>query len=177
MLKRFIRKIRISFMSDIEFADYIGVKFGNNCHISTRGFSSEPYLITLGNNVRVAKDVCFFTHGGLIPFRTKKSQLDIFGKITIGNKVHIGQGAYIMAGVSIGDNCIVGAGSVVSKSVPSGYVVGGNPAKIISRTDNFINKAKSIDFMSKGLSEKEKKEYLLANINDIRFMVKKPMEP
>ena len=82
-----------------------------------------------------------------------------------------------MAGVSIGDNCIVGAGSVVSKSVPSGYVVGGNPAKIISRTDNFINKAKSIDFMSKGLSEKEKKEYLLANINDIRFMVKKPMEP
>lgn len=176
MLIKLINKIRFKFMSDKQYAKYIGVEFGENCHISTRRFSSEPYLIKIGNNVRIAKDVCFFTHGGLIPFRTKGSDLDIFGKITIGNNVHIGQGAYIMAGVAVGDNCIIGAGSVVSKSVPSGYVVGGNPAKIISKTDEFLERARAADFNTKRLSPEEKKKYLLENIDDPRFIVKRMMK-
>ncbi|MCF2825869.1 MULTISPECIES: acyltransferase [unclassified Pseudoalteromonas] len=175
MIRRIIRKIKVSLMTDTEYAKYIGVNIGKNCKISSRGWSSEPYLITLGDNVRVAKNVCFFTHGGLIPFRAPGSDLDIFGKIIIGNKVHIGQGAYIMAGVTVGSNCIIGAGSVVTKSVPDGCVVGGNPATIISSTDAFIERAKSIDFMTKSLSIQEKKDFLLSNINDPKFIVKKEM--
>ncbi|MEZ9482507.1 DapH/DapD/GlmU-related protein [Vibrio splendidus] len=175
IIRKIFNKIRFKMMTDEDYARYVGVEFGHGCNISTRGFSSEPYLIKLGDNVRVAKGVCFFTHGGLIPFRTKDSDLDIFGKINIGNKVHIGQGAYIMAGVTIGDNCIVGAGSVVSKSVPSGYIVGGNPAKIISKTDDFLDRARMADFNTKKLSPEDKKNHLLENIDDPRYIVKKYM--
>lgn len=175
IIKKIFNKIKVSLMSDQAYAKYIGVTFGENCKISTRGFSSEPYLISIGNNVRVANEVFFFTHGGLIPFREKGSDLDIFGKIKIGDNVHIGQGAYIMPGVTIGNRCIIGAGSVVGKSVPDGVVVAGNPAKIVSQTDHFIERAKKSDFMTKSLSAAEKKDFLLSNPNDPRFIVKKEM--
>ena len=175
MIIKLIEKVKNKLLSDLDYARKIGVNIGSNCHISSRGFSSEPYLISIGNNVRVAHDVRFFTHGGLIPFRTKSSDLDIFGKINIGNNVHIGHGAYIMPGVKVGNNCIIGAGAVVSKSVPDGYVVGGNPAKIISKTDDFIARAKLADFQSKKMSHQEKKVYLLSNFDDERFIVKPEM--
>ena len=55
--------------------------------------------------------------------------------IHIGKKVWIGSGAIILSGVSIGDNSIVAAGSIVTKDVPPNVVVGGNPAKIIRSID------------------------------------------
>jgi len=57
--------------------------------------------------------------------------LIVSGKSLFGNNVYIGSGSKIMPGVIIEDNVIVAAGSVVTKSVLSGMVVGGNPAKII----------------------------------------------
>ena len=84
-----------------------------------------------------------FTIGNKIYTPTNLSSFDVndfdrpfagwlFGKIEIGNNVFLGMNAIIMPGVKIGDNSIVAAGSIVTKSVPSGYVVGGNPAKIIT---------------------------------------------
>lgn len=55
-----------------------------------------------------------------------------FGKpVKIGNNVWIGGRAVIVPGVTIGDNAVIAAGAVVTKDVPAGAVVGGNPAKII----------------------------------------------
>lgn len=175
MINKIIRKIKVNLMTDLQYAQYIGVNLGESCLISTRNFSSEPYLITLGNNVRVSKDVCFFTHDGLVPFRKPGSDLDTFGKISIGNMVRIAQGAYIMAGVKIGDNCIVGAGAVVTKSVPDGCIVAGNPAKVVSYTADFLERANTYNFKTKNLSEQSKKDFLLSNINDPKFIVKKEM--
>ena len=56
--------------------------------------------------------------------------------VIIGKGVFIGARAIILKGVTIGDRAIVGAGSVVTKDVPAGQIAGGNPAKIISRTQN-----------------------------------------
>lgn len=173
MFKRLIRKIKCSLMSDMEYANYIGVNIGSNCHIHTRNFSSEPYLITLGDNVWINKDVCFFTHDGIVPFREEGSDLDTFGKIVIGNKVRIAHGAYIMPGVRIGNNCIVGAGAVVTKSLPDGVVVAGNPAKVVSYTSDFLARASKSNFKTKGLTSYEKKEFLMANIDDSKFITKK----
>ncbi|MBS9937891.1 acyltransferase [Vibrio alginolyticus] len=173
MLNKIFKKIHNRFISDEEYARKIGVKIGKKCVISSRGFSSEPYLIEIGDNVRIANEVRFFTHGGLIPFRTPESDLDIFGKIKIGNSVHIGHGAYIMPGVTVGDRCIIGAGSVVAKSVPSGVVVAGNPAKIVSKVDDFLQRAKESDFSSKKLNYEQKKKLLLESCDDDRF-IKKP---
>ncbi|MFD1178450.1 maltose acetyltransferase domain-containing protein [Paenibacillus puldeungensis] len=59
-----------------------------------------------------------------------------FGKpVTIGNNVWVGGRAVIVPGVTIGDNAVIAAGAVVTKDVPSGTVVGGNPAKIIKKVE------------------------------------------
>ena len=52
------------FVSPEKEARHLGVTIGNNCLISTRYWSSEPYMITIGNNVQVTDNVSFHTHGG-----------------------------------------------------------------------------------------------------------------
>ena len=53
------------------------------------------------------------------------------GQIIIGNDCWIGRGATILGGVTIGDGCVIAAGSVVTKSFPDNVIIGGVPAKII----------------------------------------------
>ena len=76
-----------------------------------------------------------------------------------------------MPGVTIEDNVLVAAGSVVTKSVPKGYVVGGNPARIICTTASFIERNAQYNLHSKGMS-KEQKRQLLLSLPDEKFMVK-----
>lgn len=77
----------------------------------------------------------------------------------------------IMPGVTIGDHVLIAAGSVVTKSVPSNVVIGGNPAKIISTLDDYINKNIQWNLGSKHLSGREKKKFLLS-LSDDRFIRK-----
>jgi acetyltransferase-like isoleucine patch superfamily enzyme len=171
-------KYRITSMiirSDEKYLRFIGVKIGKNCLISTRKVSSEPYLITIGDYVRIAKDTIFFTHGGLWSVKRKhndKSKLAYYGKIEIGNYTYIGEGCMIMPGVKIGSNVIIGAGSVVTKSVPDNCMVAGNPIKYIGNTDDFYFKIKKHNASSSGLPYEKKKELLLS-LDDSIFM-KKP---
>ena len=65
-----------------------------------------------------------------------KSRGDMWPKpIHLGKKVWIGSGAIVLPGVTIGDNSVIAAGSVVSKDVPENSVYGGNPAKLIKNID------------------------------------------
>lgn len=172
MINRLIKFYRRRFWSAEKYARSIGVQIGENCVISSRNFSSEPYLIKIGNNVRIANDVKFFTHGGLIPFRDILGEnIDQFGKVTIGNRVHIGDGVYIMPGVNIGDNVIIGAGTVVTRSIPNNVIVAGNPGRIVGDIDAFFDKVKDLNVGTKQMSYKEKKEYLLS-LPDDKFIKK-----
>ena len=67
-----------------------------------------------------------------------------------------------MPGVTIGSNVLVAAGSVVTKSVPNGVVVGGNPAKVLGSITDFEEKMLKYDVNSKGMSPNKKKKYLLS---------------
>lgn len=172
MIKRIVNYYRRKFWNHERYARYIGVTIGNNCMISTKSFSSEPFLIKIGDNVRIANNVKFFTHGGLIPFRKRmNANLDMFGKINIGNNVHIGDSSLILPGITIGDDSIVGAGSVVSKSFPSNSIVAGNPAKVVGSTDEFLKRAINKDVGSKGMNYHEKRTYLLS-LSDDKFIKK-----
>ena len=153
-----------------------GVKIGVGCYISPCHLStSEPWLIEIGNYCRIAKDTEFFTHGIIYSIRLLKNDpdLDFFGKIKIGNYVSIGEGAKILAGVTIGNNVIIGAGSVVSKSIPDGYIVAGNPLKHIGYTEDWYKNVKEKwDLKTGRMNIEDKKKYLLS-LDDDKF-VKKP---
>jgi len=119
-------------LSGADYARWAGVKVGRGCRILTRKFGSEPFLISIGDDVTISIDVVFLTHDGATWLvRDDRGRRFIYRRIEIGNFVFVGAGAIIMPGVKIGDRSIVAAGSVVTRSVPSGTIVGGNPAQII----------------------------------------------
>ena len=148
--------------SPIQYAKHIGVKVGDNTLIATRNWPTEPYLITIGDNVQVTTGVSMYTHGGVQSIREKYPDFDIFGKITIEDWVYIGACSQILPGVTIGRGSLVAAGSVVTKSVASNTVVGGNPAKFICTIEEYYERNKSYNIGTKSLSYGEKKRVLLS---------------
>ncbi len=158
------------FASPLKYARHLGVKIGKNNLIGKGHWSSEPYLISVGSHCQLT--TCkIFTHGGGCAVRRTHPDFDCFGKVSIGDYVYIGANALIMPGVTIGDNVLIAAGSVVTKSVPSGMVVAGNPAKIICSVEDFYQRNKNYDLHSKGMLGPEKKEMLL-NLPDESFIKK-----
>ena len=154
---------------------------GKGCVINTKHFPSEPFFIEFGDYVRVAMHTKFFTHGGVLPQRFAHPDLILehFGKIKVGNYSYIGDSCLIMPGVTIGDNCIVGAGSVVTKSIPDGMMVAGNPARIIGKTEDFVQRVaakcpiKDWDFYK--LKGKDRENFI-KSIPDDLLIHKKVME-
>lgn len=145
-----------------------GVQIGEKCEIyPSASFGSEPYLIHIGDHVRVNNGVCFVTHdGGSWVLRKylnddKSDQIDLFGHIYVGNNVHIGTNAIIMPGVSIGDNCIIGCGAIVTKDIPENSIAVGVPARVIETLDEYIEKHRKDFFYTKHLSPDEKRKYLI----------------
>lgn len=153
-------------MGDIKWGVKNGLKIGKGCSSMGGGsFGSEPYLITLGDRVRLSSDVSFVTHdGGTWAFRREKGYENVvrYGKIVVGDDTFIGMRSIIMPGVTIGKNCVIGAGSIVTKDVPDRTVVAGIPAKIICSTDEYAKKC--IDKMPKDFDKemmnKNKRKYL-----------------
>ena len=174
MFKKLIAIIRKSFESPEHYARRIGVKIGKGCYIGTKNFPSEPYLIEIGDNCRIAGETSFFTHGGIWSLRKIYDDPNLvhFGKIKVGNNSYIGERCMIMPGVTIGERCIIGGGSVVTKSVPDGCMVAGNPAKFIGYTEDFYKRLKEKHDTGTGkLSAAEKKKYLLS-MNEDKFEIK-----
>ncbi len=125
------------------YRNYCGVKIGKNCRFTgSPNWGSEPYLIEIGDNVTITQRVTFHTHdGGVGLFRKEHPGINIFGKIKIGNNVFVGSHTIFLPGVTVGNNVIIAAGSVISKDIPDNVVVGGVPAKIIKSIDEYKNKA------------------------------------
>lgn len=88
------------------------------------------------------------------------SDVDLFGKITIGNNVQFGSNVIVMPRVTIGDNCIIGAGAIVTKDIPSNSVAVGIPAKVVETIEEYKEKNSERFVHTKGMTYKEKKDYL-----------------
>lgn len=161
--------LKRKFMDPVDYAKSLGVKVGEDCEFyEDIAWGSEPYLITIGNNVRITSGCKFVTHdGGVWVLRNAKrlENADIFGTVEIGNNVHIGMNSIIMPGVKIGNNCIIGCGAVVTKDVPDNSIVGGVPAKYIKNIDEYYEKHKNDFDYTKKMTPQEKKEYLVKKYN------------
>ena len=140
---------------------------GERCRISCMSFSPESYLIELGDDVIIAENTFLITHeGSVCVFHKESPDIDLFGKIIIGNNTFIGMNCLILPNTTIGSNCIIGSGTVVRGKIPDNSVVIGNPGKIITSTSEY----KKIIFKNpalyeyKNLSDKEKKRILLEKL-------------
>lgn len=103
--------------------------------------ASEPWLITLGRNVHVAGEVALITRdGGVSPSKRMERYRKVqkYGRIDILDDSVIGHRAIILPGVTIGPGSVVAAGSVVSRNVPPGVLVGGNPAKVLMTVAQYM---------------------------------------
>lgn len=154
-----------------KYARHIGVTIGKGCRIATRNWSSEPYLITIGDHVQVTRHVSIYTHGGGHAIRNTIPDFDVFGKVVIEDWAYIGAFSQIMPGVTIGKGAIVAAGSVVTKSVASGTVVGGNPARYICTVDEYIARNEKYNTHTSGMPKDEKKRILLS-MDECKFIKK-----
>ena len=146
-----------------------GAIIGERCDINpTVQFGSEPYLVTLGNHVRLTANVLLLTHdGGVWCLREQYKELsdiDKFARVKIGDNVHVGMNAVIMPGVTIGNNVIVGVGAIVTKDIPDNSVAVGTPARVIETIDEYKLKNDGKFEHTKAMTQEEKKKYLLDNL-------------
>jgi acetyltransferase-like isoleucine patch superfamily enzyme len=119
----------------------MGCTIGMDCRILSDIVTTEPWLISIGDRVTISTRVSFTTHDGTGWLRKdEKGRRYRYAPISVGSDVFVGTGTIIMPGVRIGDKCVVGAGSVVTRSVPDGTVVAGNPARPISTWDSLYER-------------------------------------
>ena len=165
-----LRRIKKLFLGSYEVALSEGLIADE--HVSIVGaanFGSEPYLIHLHRYCRISMDVMFITHdGGTWAFRNdqeKYKHVIKFGKIEVGEYSFVGARATILPGVTIGDHCVIGAGSLVNHNVPSGTVYAGVPARFICTTKEYAERC--LKKMPADFNEKDflanKKEYVISH--------------
>ncbi|NIR48084.1 N-acetyltransferase [candidate division KSB1 bacterium] len=118
-----------------------GVRIGKNCKISSHTFICEA--VTIEDEVFVGHNVTFIND--LYPrATTEKGGLQIKADwecvpTLIKRGASIGSSATLLAGITVGEKAIIGAGSVVTKDVPTNTIVAGNPARIIRKVEEKIN--------------------------------------
>lgn len=105
--------------------------FGNDVYANFNLTLVDDTDIFVGDNVMFAPNVTIATAGHPIEPELRKKQTQFNLPVHIGNNVWIGAQSVILPGVTIGDNTVIGAGSVVTKDIPENCVAFGNPCKVI----------------------------------------------
>lgn len=158
LIKKIIYKEKASEQDLIDYLRKNGAQVGENVRIwapqKHRIDTSCPWLLQIGDNVRITEGVVILTHDYSWSVIKKYSSekihegqiLGAMSPVTIGNNVFIGMNAVITRGVTIGDNVIIGAGSVVTKDCEADSVYAGNPAKKIMSVEEYYDKRKALQF-------------------------------
>lgn len=151
-LKEIILFLKHGYKSNSEnYKKYLrkkGVKIGHNTHFyspwSINVDTQRPWMIEIGDNVHITAGVTILQHGYDWAVIQKKygEVIGSSGKVKIGNNVFVGTKTTILKGITIGDNVIIGANSLVNKSLPSDGVYAGNPARFIMSLDEYYSKRK-----------------------------------
>lgn len=146
--KKYWYCIRLMMSNPHKHAAYIKNKCllggGNNVYFHPWRIPADPKHVFIGNNVKIASGVIFINHDISCDMLNEKYHTKAFKywlrDIIIEDNVFVGANAIILPGITIHSNSIIGAGCVVSKDVPEGTVVAGNPMRKIGNFDDFVRK-------------------------------------
>ena len=111
--------------------------YGYNIEIGDNFFANYNFVVLdvgkvrIGNNVQIAPNVGLYTAGHPLHPDSRNSGYEYGIDITIGDNVWIGGSVCVMPGVTIGNNAVIGAGSVVTKDIPENAIAVGNPARVL----------------------------------------------
>ena len=113
--------------------------YGKNIEVGKNFFANynctilDVAKVVIGDNCQIAPNVSIYTAGHPVHPATRNTMYEYGIGITIGNNVWIGGDVVICPGVHIGDNAVIGAGSVVNRDIPAWSVAAGNPCKVIRK--------------------------------------------
>lgn len=114
------------------FCDYgYNIEIGENFFANHNCTILDGAKVSFGDNVFIAPGCGFYTAGHPFNVEQRNSGLEYALPIKIGNNVWIGAQSVILPGVSVGDNSVIGAGSVVTKDIPANVVAAGNPCRVL----------------------------------------------
>jgi UDP-2-acetamido-3-amino-2,3-dideoxy-glucuronate N-acetyltransferase len=146
-LSKFINLYGCEIGDDTKIGAFVEIQknssVGRQCKISSHAFICEG--VTIEDNVFIGHGVMFIND--IYPRATANGQLQTEAdwkveRTLIKNGASIGTGATILANITIGENAIVGAGSVVTKDVPANCIVAGNPAKVFRKIESALEALK-----------------------------------
>lgn len=119
------------------YCDYgCNIKLGKGVYINRNCTFLDESFITIGNNVMIGPNVGLYTASHPITAEERNAKYYISKSITIEDDVWVGGGTTILGGVTIGARTVIGAGSVVTRNIPSDVVAIGNPCRIYRKIDS-----------------------------------------
>ena len=122
------------FIRSTLYTDYgYNIEIGENFYANVNCVILDAAKVRFGDNVSIAPNCGFYTAGHPFDVEQRNLGLEYARPITIGNNVWIGAQVCVLPGVTIGDNCVIGAGSVVCKDIPAGSLAVGNPCRVIRK--------------------------------------------
>ena len=133
IIRRIFGKTREKFFIEPPFrCDYgYNIEIGENFYSNYNLIILDCAKVTIGDNVLIGPNVGIYTAGHPLDYELRKQEYEFAFPVTIGHNVWIGGNVVINPGISIGENCVIGSGSVVTKDLPGNVVAAGNPCKVI----------------------------------------------
>ncbi len=132
LIQKLFGKTGDSFLIEPPFmCDYgYNIEIGSNFYANHNCIILDAAKVVFGDNVMIAPNCDFYTAGHPLDAERRDAGLEYAYPIKVGNNVWIGGNVVILPGITIGDNTVIGAGSVVTKDIPPGVVAFGNPCRV-----------------------------------------------
>ena len=133
LLRKILGEVKTGILIEQPFyCDYgYNIKVGNNFYANFNLVILDEAPVIFGDNVFVAPNCGFYTAGHPLDAERRNKGLEYARPIKVGDNVWFGAAVTVLPGVTIGDNCVIGAGSVVTKDIPAHSLAVGNPCKVI----------------------------------------------